>query len=57
MHGKVKRGRNFAYYTCDTNRRHAGVVPEDHPASIYLREDKAGEKVVVPPFPAWQLDD
>jgi site-specific DNA recombinase len=46
MHGKVKRGRNFAYYSCDINRRQSGAVPEDHPRAVYLREDKAGEKVV-----------
>jgi site-specific DNA recombinase len=46
MHGKIRRGRNTAYYTCEINRRHSGLVPEDHPRMVYLREDKAGEKVV-----------
>ncbi len=46
MHGKMRRGRNTAYYTCEINRRHSGLVPEDHPRMVYLREDKAGEKVV-----------
>ncbi len=46
MHGKMRRGRNSAYYTCEINRRHSGLVPEDHPRMVYLREDKAGEKVV-----------
>ena len=46
MHGKMRRGRNSAYYTCEVNRRHSGLVPEDHPRMVYLREDKAGEKVV-----------
>jgi hypothetical protein len=38
--------RTCAYYTCEINRRHSGLVPEDHPRMVYLREDKAGEKVV-----------
>ena len=46
MHGKIRRGRNSADYTCEINRRHSGLVPEDHPRMVYLREDKAGEKVV-----------
>jgi DNA invertase Pin-like site-specific DNA recombinase len=46
MHGKRRRGRNYAYYTCEVSRRHSGLVPEDHPRMVYLREDKAGEKVV-----------
>jgi site-specific DNA recombinase len=46
MHGKMRRGRNTAYYTCEVYRRHSGLVPEDHPRMVYLREDKAGEKVV-----------
>jgi site-specific DNA recombinase len=46
MHGKFRRGRNSAYYTCEVSRRHSGLVPEDHPRMVYLREDKAGEKVV-----------
>jgi site-specific DNA recombinase len=46
MHGKVRSGRNGAYYTCELNRRHSGLVPEDHPRMVYLREDKAGEKMI-----------
>jgi site-specific DNA recombinase len=46
MHGNVRRGRNGAYYTCELNRRQSSLVPEDHPRAVYLREDKAGEKVV-----------
>ena len=46
MHGNVRRGRNGAYYTCELNRRQASLVPEEHPRTVYLREDKAGEKVV-----------
>jgi site-specific DNA recombinase len=46
MHGKVRRGRNSAYYTCEINRRHSRLVPENHPRMVYLREDRAGEKVV-----------
>ncbi|MDQ3986682.1 MAG: hypothetical protein M3280_09320 [Actinomycetota bacterium] len=42
----MRRGRNTAYYTCEVNRRQSGLVPEDHPRMVYLREDKAGEKVV-----------
>jgi site-specific DNA recombinase len=45
MHGKVRRGKT-AYYTCEVNRRQAGLVPEDHPRMVYLREDQAGEKIV-----------
>ncbi len=44
MHGKSRRG--LAYYTCDATRRPAGMAPSDHPASIYLREDRASEKVI-----------
>lgn len=46
MHGNVRRGRNGAYYTCELNRRQSSLVPEDHPRAAYIREDKAGEKVV-----------
>ena len=46
MHGKLRRGRKSAYYTCEINRRHSGLVPDNHPRMVYLREDKAGEKVV-----------
>ena len=46
MHGNVRKGRNGAYYTCELNRRQSSLVPEDHPRAVYLREDKAGEKVV-----------
>ena len=46
MHGKVRRGRKSAYYTCEINRRQGALVPEDHPRMVYLREDQAGEKVV-----------
>ncbi len=46
MHGNVRRGRNGAYYTCELNRRQASLVPENHPRTVYLREDKAGAKVV-----------
>jgi Recombinase zinc beta ribbon domain len=46
MHGNVRRGRKGAYYTCALNRRQSSLVPEDHPRAVYLREDKAGEKVV-----------
>ena len=44
MHGKSRRG--LAYYTCDATRRPAGMAPSDHPASVYLREDRASEKVI-----------
>jgi hypothetical protein len=43
---RFPRGRNVALYTCEINRRNGGLVPEDHPRMVYLREDKAGEKVV-----------
>ena len=46
MHGNVRRGRDGAYYTCELNRRQASLVPEEHPRTVYLREDRAGEKVV-----------
>jgi len=46
MHGNVRRGRNGAYYTCELNRRQSSLVTDDHPRAVYLREDKAGEKVV-----------
>ena len=46
MHGNVRRGSNGAYYTCELNRRQSPLVPKDHPRAVYLREDKAGEKVV-----------
>ena len=46
MHGNVRRGRNGAYYTCELNRRQSSLVSEGHPRAVYLREDKAGEKVV-----------
>jgi site-specific DNA recombinase len=46
MHGNMRRGRNGAYYTCELNRRQSSLVAEDHPRAVYLREDKAGEKVV-----------
>jgi hypothetical protein len=46
MHGKMRRGHNYAYYTCEVNRRQSGLVPDDHPRMVYMREDKAGEKVV-----------
>jgi len=46
MHGNVRRGRDGAYYKCELNRRQASLVPEDHPRTVYLREDGAGEKVV-----------
>jgi site-specific DNA recombinase len=46
MHGNVRRGRSVAYYTCELNRRQASLVPDGHPRAVYLREDKAGEKVV-----------
>jgi hypothetical protein len=46
MHGNVRKGRNGAYYTCELNRRQSSLVPEGHPRAVYLREDKAGEKIV-----------
>ena len=46
MHGKVRRGRSSAYYTCEISRRQSALVPEGHPRTVCLREDKAGEKVV-----------
>ncbi|MQB02324.1 MAG: hypothetical protein GEU78_19205, partial [Actinobacteria bacterium] len=46
MHGNVRRGRDGAYYTCELNRRQASLVPGEHPRTVYLREDRAGEKVV-----------
>src|SRR5918994_5760215 len=46
MHGNVRRGGNGAYYTGDLNRRQSSLVSEGHPRAVYLREDKAGEKVV-----------
>jgi hypothetical protein len=42
----MRRGRNGAYYACELNRRQCSLVPEDHQCAVYLREDKAGEKVV-----------
>jgi hypothetical protein len=36
MHGKMRRGRNTVYYTCEINRRHAALVPEDHPRMIAM---------------------
>lgn len=45
MDGHYRNG--VYYYRCDASkRRHRSLVPEDHPASVYLREDRAGEKVV-----------
>ena len=44
MHGKNRRG--ISYYVCDSLRRPAGLVPENHPPSVYLREDKGGQKVI-----------
>lgn len=46
MHGKMRRGRNSPYYTCELNRRQSSLVPEHHPRAVYLREDKAGDKVI-----------
>jgi hypothetical protein len=37
----MRRGPNTACYTCEVNRRHSGLVPEDHPRMVCLREDKA----------------
>ena len=44
MHGRHRRYSN--YYVCDTNRRQPGLIPQDHPKSVYLGEKKASAKVI-----------
>jgi site-specific DNA recombinase len=46
MHGRARGRRKSPYYTCEISRRHSALVPDDHPRMAYLREDKAGEKIV-----------
>jgi hypothetical protein len=44
MHGRARHG--VSYYACETARRHAPLVAPEHPRMVYVREDRAAERVI-----------
>jgi site-specific DNA recombinase len=44
MHGRERHG--VSYYACETSRRQAPLVAPEHPKMVYVREDRAVERVI-----------
>lgn len=44
MHGRERLG--VTYYTCQASRRQPTLVAPEHPRMVYVREDRAVERVI-----------